>query len=181
MTEYYSNPRIHSKVYREPLRVGTVARICRVTNKTIFNWIKQGALKSFTTHGGHNRIWPANLHAFLDRAGIDVEFKFDDKRQTRFLIVNDKPYHRKLLLESFCDRFPSASVVATQNEYEALLLVGEQKPHVVTWDLNMPRFDGVRIIEFIKGRRMNASIHVTLCHHINHEKLKWCAYAGGVT
>jgi len=180
MTKYYTNHPIHAKVYREPLLVGTVAGICRVTRKTIINWINQGAIKSFTTHGGHNRIWPADLRAFLDLAGIDVEFRFDDKRQTRFLIVNDKLQQRNLLLESICDRFPHASVVATQSKYEALLLVGEQKPHVVTWDLNMPRFDGIRIIEFLQERRVNASIHVTLCHHTSDEELQWCAYAGAV-
>src|ERR1041385_9137806 len=178
MTKYYSNRPIHSKVYREPLQVGTVARICRVCNKTVVNWIKQGALKSFITLGGHNRIWPADLRVFLDRAGIDVEFKFDDQRQTRFLIVNDTPKHRKFLLKSFCDRFPSASVVITRSIYEALLLVGEQKPQVVTWDLNLPKFDEARIIEFLQERRMNTSIHVTLSHKMHYDELKWCAYAG---
>jgi CheY-like chemotaxis protein len=178
MTEYYSNQPIHSKIYREPLRVSDVAKICRVSNKSIVNWINQGALKSFTTQGGHNRVWPSDLQAFIVRAEIDVEFKFDDRRETRFLIVDDKLFHRKLLQASFCDRFPSASVVATQSEYEALLLVGELKPHVVTWDLSMPLLDGVRIIEFLKGCRMNASIQVTLWHHAKDEELKWCAYAG---
>lgn len=179
MTEYYNIPCVRPKVYREPLRIGTAAKICRVSNKTMFNWISQGALKAFTTHGGHNRIWPCDLHAFLERSGIDVEFKFEDKRQTRFLIVNTMLRHRRLLLESFCDRFSDASIVATQSQYEALLLLGEQKPHVVTWDLNMPQCDAVRIIEFLKERNMNASIHVTLCHRGNHEEVKWHAYPKG--
>jgi hypothetical protein len=178
MTRFYTNHPSHSKVYREPLRVGTVAGICRVTNKTIFNWINCGALKSFTTRGGHNRVWPADLREFLDRAGTDIEFEFEDKRQTRFLLVNERPHQGKLLRKSLCDRFPHASVVATQNEYEALLLVGEKKPHVVIWDLNTPRFDRVRIMKFLLDRRMNTSIHATLDHYINGEELKWHAYSG---
>jgi len=178
LTEYSRNPRVSSKVYREPLRVGTVARICQVTRKTIFNWIKHGTLKSFTTHGGHNRIWPRDLRAFLDRAGMDIEFKFDETRGTRFLIVNDNPSHKQLMQKSFSDRFPSASVAATQCHFEALLLVGEQKPQVVAWDLNMPKLDRAQIIDFLTKRNMNNSIHVTLCHDNSPEKLKWCAYAG---
>lgn len=180
MTEYQSKPRVRSKIYREPLRVGTVAAICQVTNKTIFNWIRLGGLKTFTTHGGHNRVWPSDLHSFLDRNGIDVEFEFDDQRETRILIVGDRPDRQKLLRESFMSRFSLASVVVTQSEYEALLLIGEQKPHVLTWDLDMPRCDGVKILEFFKARKMNGPIHVALCHDVSPEKLKWAAFAPGV-
>ena len=160
------------------MRLGTAARICRVTRKTIFNWVKQGTLKSSVTRGGHNRIWPGDLHAFLDRAGMDVDFTFDETRKLRVLLVNDKPHHNELLRKSFSDRFPSASVASTQCQYEALLLVGEQKPQVVTWDLSLPRFDRDQIVEFLTKRKMNASIHVTLCHHTDPEKLKWRAYSG---
>jgi excisionase family DNA binding protein len=49
----------------KPLTTGDIARYCHVTPVTIFNWIKAGRLKSFTTAGGHNRILPEDFRAFL--------------------------------------------------------------------------------------------------------------------
>jgi CheY-like chemotaxis protein len=83
-----------------------------------------------------------------------------------------------VLLKSFRERFPDASVVATHSAYEALLLVGEQKPEVVTWDLNLPGTDGSRIIELLQSRRRNTSIHVALSHRHRHAELEWHAFAG---
>jgi CheY-like chemotaxis protein len=180
MTEYRNSPSIRSRIHREPLRVGSVARICRVTHKTILNWINQGALRSYTTAGGHNRIWPSDLRAFLDKTGLDVEFAFEDNRQTRILIVDNKPCHRQLLLESFRDRFSHASVDAARNEYEALLLVGEHKPHVVAWDLTMPRVDALQLVELLKWRGRYAPIQIVLGHHPGPEELNWRVHAGGV-
>src|SRR6266446_5950305 len=69
-----------SMVYRKPLNVGLVAKICRVSKKTVLNWIYKDALKAFTTLGGHYRVWPGDLKKFLTKAGIDVPFHFVDDR-----------------------------------------------------------------------------------------------------
>src|SRR5258708_18417396 len=81
----------YSTVYRKPLNVGLVAKICRVSKKTVLNWIYKEALKAHTTYGGHYRIWPSDLKNFLTKSGIDVPFNFVDDRQTTFLIVDDDP------------------------------------------------------------------------------------------
>ena len=67
MVEYRHSPNglKLATVYRKPMSVGLVAKVCRVSKKTVLNWIYRDALKAFTTYGGHYRIWPGDLKEFI--------------------------------------------------------------------------------------------------------------------
>src|SRR5512137_479712 len=143
MVEYRQSPnglRL-ATVYRKPMNVGLVAKICQVSKKTVLNWIYRDALKAFTTYGGHYRVWPGDLKEFITKAGLNVPFNFVDERQTSFLVVDDDQGFALLLKEIICSEFPSANVILTDDGYEALLLIGEKKPQVVLLDLRMPKLD----------------------------------------
>ncbi|MBA4312031.1 MAG: hypothetical protein C0417_05325 [Chlorobiaceae bacterium] len=140
-------------VYRKPMNVGLVAKICQVSKKTVLNWIYRDALKAFTTYGGHYRVWPGDLKEFISRAGINVPFNFVDERQTTFLVVDDDQGFSLLLKEIICSEFPDANVILTDDGYEALLLIGERKPHVVLLDLRMPKIDGFQVLDLLKARK----------------------------
>ena len=164
MVEYRQSPNGSklSTVHRKPLNVGLVAKICRVSKKTILNWIYRDALKAFTTYGGHYRIWPGDLKKFIVKAGIDVPFQYVDDRLNTFLIVDDDVTYTMLLKEAICSAFPHVDVLTTDNGYEALLLIGERKPHVVILDLKMPEIDGFRVLELLKERKKCNSMKVVV-------------------
>jgi two-component system chemotaxis response regulator CheB len=64
----------------------------------------------------------------------------------KVLVVDDSAYVRKVVAEMLA-RSPFLEVVATaRNGREALELVAEHRPDVVTCDLNMPDMDGVAFI-----------------------------------
>lgn len=162
MVEYRQSPNglKNATVYRKPLNVGLVAKICRVSKKTVLNWIYKDALKAHTTYGGHYRVWPAELKKFLVKAGMDVPFQYVDDRQTTFLIVDDDPSYTMLLKEAICSKFPNADVIKTDDGYEALLLIGERKPRVVILDLKMPKLDGFQVLELLRSRKKDNSMKV---------------------
>ena len=164
MVEYRQSPNgiKLSTVYRKPLNVGLVAKICRVSKKTVLNWIYKDALKAFTTFGGHYRIWPGDLKKFMVRAGLDVPFQFVDERQTTFLIVDDDPAYTMLLKEAICSKFPSADVITTDDGYEALLLIGERKPQMVLLDLRMPKIDGFQVLELLRSRKKDNRLKIVV-------------------
>ncbi|HLF15489.1 MAG TPA: response regulator [Bacteroidota bacterium] len=151
-----------SGIHRKPLNVGLVAKICRVSKKTVLNWIYKDALKAFTTFGGHYRVWPGDLKDFIVRAGLDVPFQFVDERKTTFLIVDDDPIYSNLLKESLCSRFPTADVVMTDDGYEALLLIGERKPQLLLLDLRMPKLDGLQVLHLLRQRNKDHSMKVVI-------------------
>jgi CheY-like chemotaxis protein len=151
-----------SGIHRKPLNVGLVAKICRVSKKTVLNWIYKDALKAFTTFGGHYRIWPGDLKDFIVKAGLDVPFQFVDERKTTFLIVDDDPVYSNLLKETLCARFPSADVVMSDDGYEALILIGERKPQLLFLDLRMPKVDGFQVLELLRQRNKDHSMKVVI-------------------
>jgi excisionase family DNA binding protein len=151
-----------SAVYRKPLNVGLVAKICRVSKKTVLNWIYRDAMKASRTYGGHYRVWPADLKAFLIKSGLDVPFMYVDDRQTKFLIVDDDMAYTILMKEAICTHFPNADVITTDDGYEALLLMGERKPHVVLLDLKMPKVDGFQVLELLRTRKKDNMLKIVV-------------------
>ena len=64
-----------------------------------------------------------------------------DERKTTFLIVDDDPAYSLFWKEALCSKFPVADVIMTDG-YEALLLIGERKPHFPLLDLRCPNSTG---------------------------------------
>ncbi|HUL43430.1 MAG TPA: response regulator [Bacteroidota bacterium] len=164
MVEYRQSPNglKLATVYRKPMSVGLVAKICRVSKKTVLNWIYRDALKAFTTYGGHYRVWPGDLKEFMMKAGLDVPYQFVDERQTTFLIIDDDKAFSLTLKEAICTQYPDADVIITDDGYEALLLIGERKPRVVFLDIKMPKIDGLQVLELLKHRKKDNSMKIVV-------------------
>lgn len=139
--------------YKKPLSVGQVAEICRVSKKTVLNWIYDGGLKAFTTYGGHYRIWPANIKKFLDSTGMDIPFDFVDDRTTHILVIDDDPDFSNILKSAIATELPDVEVTTTDDGYEGLMLIGELKPQLVILDIKMPKLDGFQVLELLKHRK----------------------------
>lgn len=146
--------------YKKPLSVGQVAAICRVSKKTVLNWIYEGALKAFTTYGGHYRVWPVNLKKFLDNAGMDIPFDYVDETATHILIIDDERPYSQMLKSVITAEIPNVEITTTEDGYEGLLLIGDVKPQLVILDLKMPKLDGLEVLELLKKRKVDHELRV---------------------
>jgi two-component system, OmpR family, response regulator len=148
--------------YKKPLSVGQVAEICRVSKKTVLNWIYDGGLKAFTTYGGHYRIWPANVKKFLDTTGMDIPFDFVDDRTTHILIIDDDVDFSSILKSAIISELPDVEVSTTDDGYEGLMLIGEIKPQLVILDIKMPKLDGLQVLEMLRGRKAEHEMKIVV-------------------
>ncbi len=146
--------------YKKPLSVGQVAEICRVSKKTVLNWIYDGGMKAFTTYGGHYRIWPANVKKFLDTTGMDIPFDFVDDRTTHILIIDDDQDFSNILKSAIIAELPDVEVSTTDDGYEGLMMIGELKPQLVILDIKMPKIDGFQVLELLKTRKLEQDVKV---------------------
>lgn len=147
-------------IYKKPLSVGQVAEICRVSKKTVLNWIYDDALKAFTTYGGHYRVWPANVKKFLDEAGMDIPFDYVDDRITQILIVDDDREYSQALKNAILTELPGVEVTVTDDGYEGLMLIGQIKPQLMILDIKMPKLDGFQVLEMLKNRKPDHDMRI---------------------
>lgn len=147
-------------IYKKPLSVGQVADVCRVSKKTVLNWIYDGALKAFTTYGGHYRVWPLDLRRFVKDTGMDIQFDFVDDRRSKILIIDDDKEYTSILKIAIEQELANAEVFSTDDGYEGLLLIGEVKPQLVILDLRMPKVDGFQVLELLKSRKQENNLRV---------------------
>lgn len=158
--------------HKKPLSVGQVAEVCRVSKKTVLNWIYDGGLKAFTTYGGHYRVWPANVKKFLDTTGMDIPFEFVDDRTTNVLIIDDDVDYTKMLSSAIKTELPTVEVSSTDDGYEGLLMIGEIKPQLVILDVRMPKVDGLQVLELLKSRKTDHNMKVLVVSAYLDEKTK---------
>lgn len=83
------------------------------------------------------------------------------ERKIRVLVVDDSAFMRKLLVD-IIESDPAFQVVKTARDgVEALKLVGELKPDVVTMDIELPEIDGVTCVVYIMEEFPTPVIMVT--------------------
>jgi two-component system chemotaxis response regulator CheB len=71
----------------------------------------------------------------------------------RLLIVDDSALMRKLLTEIFSEQ-PDFEIRTARDGLEALAMLGDYTPDVITLDVHMPRMDGLSCLDRIMiGRR----------------------------
>ena len=143
-----------------PISVGQAAQICRVTSRTINNWIRAGKLKAYATPGGHFRIWPSDLRKFLKAHSMNINFEFKGEHPRKILIIDDDEAYAEMIREVLRDKLENCEVTISQDGYEALILLGEFKPELVVLDLMMPGIDGFKVLELIADRKVTHSLKV---------------------
>jgi excisionase family DNA binding protein len=152
------------------LSVGQVATICRVSKKTVLNWIYEGALKAFTTYGGHYRVWPVNLKRFLASSGMDIPFEFIDETSTHILIIDDERPYAQMLKSVITAELPNTEITTTDDGFEGLLLIGEMKPQLVILDLKMRKLDGFEVLELLRKRKTDHDMKIlVISDYLNEE------------
>jgi len=67
----------------EILTVSQASKYCKVSSKTIINWIDAGYIKAYKTVGGHRRIKKEDLDQFLKEKECLFQKKQKQRRERR--------------------------------------------------------------------------------------------------
>jgi excisionase family DNA binding protein len=138
------------------------AKLLSVSLRTAQLWVESGLLEAWKTEGGHRRISRQSIESLLEKtsakralqavaesqSGKSLEQKKQSDELT-VLVVEDEPALRRLYEIKLRGWQLPIKVISADDGYEALILIGKNKPDLLISDLHMPGMDGFRMINTI--------------------------------
>ena len=138
------------------------AKLLSVSLRTAQLWVESGLLEAWKTEGGHRRISRQSIESLLEQASGKRALQAVDESQSgksleqkkqsdelTVLVVEDEPALRRLYEIKLRGWQLPITVISADDGYEALILIGKNKPDLLITDLHMPGMDGFRMINTI--------------------------------
>ncbi len=156
-----------------------IAEICHVTPSTIGHWIEKGLLPTFTTGGGHRRVWSEDLLGFLKSHNIPVPAELNLSGIQSVLIVDDEEPIRKILRRTLQKLFPDAQIHEAEDGFAAGQKIAQMVPSLVILDLKLPGVDGFKVCRGIRSEKRLKKTKVLAISGHNIEEYRKQALASG--
>jgi excisionase family DNA binding protein len=135
----------------DTLTVYKASQMCKVSSKTIINWIEAGHIKAYKTVGGHRRIKRPDLVDFMRNQGIPIpEEETGGNGRKRILVVDDDPIIVETIVQSLEEDENDYEVISAGDGFEAGLQVNHFKPDLMILDIMMPDIKGNEVCRRIK-------------------------------
>lgn len=144
---------------RKILSTYQVADLLGVSVQSVARWIDAGDLSASRTPGGHRRVEPEALVAFLERQKMPIPQELSPARST-IVVVEDDRDMATWLAEGLREAFPACRIIVASDGFAAGLTIAEEHPDVVVLDLFMPGLDGFEVCRRLKSDPHTAGVRV---------------------
>lgn len=157
----------------DTLTVYKASQLCKVSSKSIINWIEAGHIKAYKTVGGHRRIKREDLEDFMRRQGIPIPAEEPAHAHKRILVVDDDPIIVETIVQALEEDEFDYEVISAADGFEAGLQVNHFKPDLLILDIMMPDIKGNEVCRKIKStpETKNTKI-IVLSAYLDEEKFK---------
>jgi len=144
----------------EILTVSQASKYCKVSSKTIINWIDAGYIKAYKTVGGHRRIKKDDLDKFLKEKGMPLpeEVKTDERK--KILVVDDDKIIVETIVQALEEDEYGYELISASDGFEAGLQVNHFKPDLMILDIMMPDINGYEVCQKIKSNPETKDIKI---------------------
>jgi len=157
----------------EILTVSQAGKYCRVSPKTIINWIEAGHLKAYKTVGGHRRIKQEDLDQFLKDKGMPLPEEPKGEERKKILVVDDDKIIVETIVQSLEEDEYGYEMISASDGFEAGLQVSHFKPDLLILDIMMPDINGYEVCQKIKLNPETKDIKIiVLSAYLNDEAFK---------
>ena len=126
-----------------------LAKVCKVSLRTVIRWVDEGKLTSFRTPGGHRRVREPDLVKFLDHYQIPFSVKPSGEKK-RILVVENKRFLEGLLKQILRRSSDTHEIVVARDLYESGIKIGLLQPDLVILG-TIPK--GQEIVKFCRSLR----------------------------
>lgn len=135
----------------EILTVSQAGKYCKVSPKTIINWIDAGHLKAYKTVGGHRRIKQEDLDQFLKEKGMPLPEEAKAEEKKKILVVDDDKIIVETIVQALEEDEFGYEMISANDGFEAGLQVNHFKPDLLILDIMMPDINGYEVCQKIKS------------------------------
>jgi len=157
----------------EVLTVFKASQYCRVSSKTIINWIESGHIKAYKTVGGHRRINRSDLEAFMKKQGIPLPEADRGDGRIKILVVDDDPIIVETIVQALEEDEFDYEVISASDGFEAGLQVKHFAPHLMILDIMMPDINGYDVCKKIKDDPETTDMKIiVLSAYLDEEKFE---------
>ena len=157
----------------DTLTVFKASKHCKVSSKTIINWIDAGHIKAYKTVGGHRRIQRVDLEHFMKKQGIPIPEDDSAEERKRILVVDDDPIIVETIVQALEEDEFDYEVISASDGFEAGLQVNHFHPHLLILDIMMPDIKGFEVCQKIKSNEDTKDTKiVVLSAYLDEEKFQ---------
>jgi excisionase family DNA binding protein len=157
----------------EILTVSQACKYCKVSSKTIINWIDAGHIKAYKTVGGHRRIKKEDLDEFLKAKGMPLPEEPRAEERKKILVVDDDRIIVETIVQALEEDEYGYELISASDGFEAGLQVSHFKPDLVILDIMMPDINGYEVCQKIKCSPLGQNTKViVLSAYLNDEAFK---------
>ena len=152
---------------KKPLTTFEIAKYCKVTHRTVQQWITSQKLKAYRTPGNHSRVEAQDFAEFLNKykMPVPVDFIFDEG-QKRILVVDDDKSMVKLI-KSYLKNNKHYQIQEAFDGFMAGRKFAEFKPDLITLDIKMPFINGEDVLKEIRKNSKNNNVRIIVITGIN--------------
>ncbi|MGQ9509900.1 MAG: response regulator [Thermodesulfobacteriota bacterium] len=157
----------------EILTVSQASKYCKVSPKTIINWIEAGHLKAYKTVGGHRRIKKEDLDQFLKERGMPLPEESKVEERKKILVVDDDKIIVETIVQALEEDEFGYEMISASDGFEAGLQVSHFKPDLLILDIMMPDINGYEVCQKIKSNPETKDIKIiVLSAYLDDEAFK---------
>ena len=142
---------------------GQIAEHCGVSFKTVIRWINRGYIKANRLQGRGDQY--VSLDDFIDFLN-ENNFSSIEKRlrngilMPKVLIVDDEINVINSLSRIFTAN--GFTTLSAENGFKAGFILNQEKPQLLTLDLNMKNLNGFDVLKIIKGLNLSQKVWVII-------------------
>jgi excisionase family DNA binding protein len=163
---------MHKKTYT----TFKIAKMLDVYPSTVADWADKGTLKAFSTPGGHRRVLPEDLKAFLKKHKMPIPPGLD-LRPLTILVVDDDPIIIQAIVGFLNLSKKGYKIHTAADGFAAGKELGLHKPDMVILDLKLPGIDGFEVCRQIKALDSNIKV-IAISGYDTPENLRKITEAG---
>lgn len=134
---------------KDVFTTGDVARLCRVTIRTVIKWYDQGHLDGYRLPGSRERRFTrTSVERFMRQNDIPMEFIGEVAR--RVLVVDDDRHIRDLVVR-YLQTLGVLEVESASSGWEAGLKIATFRPSVLLLDFRLGDTTGDKVVQTIRA------------------------------